>query len=55
MIEVKGSLFMYFFMGWNIVFFKGVNIINVDKYIINICFVIKKNIKKGGGFKKKIN
>lgn len=42
LIEVNSSLFMYFFMGWNIVFFKGVNIINVVKYIINICFVIRK-------------
>lgn len=55
LIEVKGSLFMYPLMGRNIALFKGANIINAAKYITNICFVIKKNTKKGGGFKKKTN
>lgn len=41
--EVKGSLFMHPLMGRNVALFKGANIINADKYITNICFVIRKN------------
>lgn len=51
--EVKGSLFMHPLMGRNIALFKGANIINADKYITNICFVIRKTqTKKRRGFKK---
>lgn len=54
LIEVKGSLFMHPLMGRNIALFKGANIINADKYITNICFVIRKTkTKKRRGFKKK--
>lgn len=53
LIEVKGSLFMHSLMGRNIALFKGANIINADKYITNICFVIRKTQKKREGLKKK--
>lgn len=54
LIEVNSSLFMYPFMGQNIALFKGANIINADKYITNICFVIRKTqTKKRRGLKKK--
>lgn len=49
--EVKGSLFMHALMGRNVALFKGANIINADKYITNICFVIRKTqTKKRRGF-----
>lgn len=54
LIEVKGSLFMHPLMGRNIALFKGANIINADKYITYICFVIRKiQTKKRRGFKNK--
>lgn len=53
LIEVKGSLFMHPLMERNIALFKGANIINADKYITNICFVIRKTqTKKRRGLKK---